>query len=90
MAGRSNVGMGLFLVWCCSFRMQCRSVVFRLNSAVIHWGEAPTHGHYGTLLFDDVGSQFWLTDDGSCAVPVDHATVESFHSDIYLLVYKQC
>ena len=70
--------------------MQCRNEVLQLNSAVIHLGEAPTHGHYRTLLYDAGQSQFWLTDDNSVAIPVDAFDVGKFHSDVYILIYQRC
>ena len=40
--------------------MQCAWTSLRLSSAVIHQGNAPTHGHYRSLLYDAERAGFWF------------------------------
>ena len=69
--------------------VRCRDVTLRLNSMVIHLGEAPTHGHYRSLLFDHLSCTYWLTDDGVAPVEMDSDRFQTFGSDVYLLIYQQ-
>ena len=69
--------------------VQCQEVRLRLNSMVIHLGEAPTHGHYQSVLYDHSSCTYWLTDDGVAPVRISGDRMARFGSDIYLLIYTQ-
>ncbi|CAE7936262.1 unnamed protein product, partial [Symbiodinium necroappetens] len=64
---------------------QCREVWYQLNSVVIHLGEAPTRGHYQTILQDETCA--YLADDGREAKRVSDTFLDSTQRDSYLLIY---
>ena len=67
---------------------QCRDMLYRLNSVVIHLGEAPVRGHYQSILHGE--TMAYLADDGKVAQPVSQQFVDHTQKDSYLLVYLKC
>ena len=70
--------------------LNCHLVTYRLNSVVTHLGEAPTHGHSQTLLYQHTNRRFLLSDDGRQASAISDDRVASFYPDTYLFFYQQC
>ena len=66
-----------------------RNVPYRLNSVVIHLGNAPHRGHYQTLFRDPIEGDFSLADDGVPARTASAALVNSLQRDMYLFVYHR-
>ena len=63
-------------------------MLYRLNSVVIHLGEAPTSGHYQTILHGE--TMAYLADDSKVARPISQQLVDHTQKDSYLFVYIKC
>ncbi|CAE7250051.1 unnamed protein product [Symbiodinium sp. CCMP2592] len=90
--GRALVGFsdGIWMpVFTDAHNMQVRWIRYQVTAAQLHFGDAPTSGHYRTLLYGQKGfaaCRYWITDDNHVAQPAE----QSHYADaMYLLWLRQ-
>ncbi|CAE7225147.1 Pol [Symbiodinium sp. CCMP2592] len=81
-----------FPCFVCNTSVECCQVRYRLSSVVTHRGEAPTHGHYQTLLYDahTDAPAVRLADDGRQATRISAEQLETMGCETYLFFYVRC
>ena len=67
--------------------LRCHSCPDRLNSYIIHLGEAPDHGHYHNVFCSSAGPELFHGDDGASARQIDATEAANHSKDVYLLFY---
>ena len=72
--------------------LQFYKAPYRLAKICIHFGDAPTLGHYRAILYTSDGgsSQAFITDDGVDSRAISFDAVMNFRHDMYLFFYIRC
>ena len=64
-------------------------ITYRLNSFIVHLGEAPSSGHYLAIMFDAAAGEFHYSDDNVPMRVLMERDLEKFHRNSYVFLYQR-